>query len=105
MMPYTNNRIVNTTSLETQLLNNRINDNSVNKPSQKFSNILKSAIEHVNKVEQEADLKTEKLVTNKIEDLHDVMISAQKASITIETAVQIQQKVIDAYNEMMRMQV
>src|SRR5699024_2941310 len=66
-----------------------------------FANLLKSALDHVNKVEQEANVKTEKLATNEIQDLHDVMISAQKASITVETAVQIQQKVIDAYNEMM----
>ncbi|MFB4475749.1 flagellar hook-basal body complex protein FliE, partial [Oceanobacillus caeni] len=48
---------------------------------------------------------TEALASGNIDDLHDVMITAQKASITLETTVQIQKKVIDAYNEIMRMQV
>ncbi len=48
---------------------------------------------------------TNMLATGKLKDLHNVMITAQKASITLEMTVQIQQKVIDAYNEIMRMQV
>lgn len=70
-----------------------------------FANILKSSIENMNNVEALSDQKTEALVNGNIEDLHEVMIAAQKASITVETTVQIQKKVIDAYNEIMRMQV
>ncbi|WP_242694731.1 flagellar hook-basal body complex protein FliE [Pseudogracilibacillus auburnensis] len=70
-----------------------------------FSNVLKSALNQISKQEHESNVKTELLAKGKIDDLHDVMITAQKASITVETAVQVQQKVIDIYNEMMRMQV
>lgn len=70
-----------------------------------FSNVLKKAIENVNNAEHEADVKTAALASGEIEDLHDVLISAQKASITLESTVQVQRKVIDAYNEIMRMQV
>lgn len=70
-----------------------------------FSDILKSSINHLNQIEQESDFKTEALINGEIDDLHDVMIAAQKASITVETTVQIQKKVIDAYNEIMRMQI
>lgn len=76
-----------------------------NKSDVNFSTILKNAIQKVNNVEHESDLKTEALAQGKVDDLHDVMLSAQKASITVETAVQMQQKVIDAYNEVMRMQI
>lgn|SRR5690625_1177379 len=75
------------------------------KPDVSFSTLLKNAIEEVNQTENAASVKTEMLAQGKIENLHDVMLSAQKASITVETAVQVQQKVIDIYNEMMRMQV
>lgn len=71
----------------------------------KFANALKKAIENVNDAQNLSDVKTEALVRGEIDDLHDVMITAQKASITLETTVQIQRKVIDAYNEIMRMQV
>lgn len=70
-----------------------------------FKQIFKNAIEKVSKVENEADLQQQSLVNGKVDDLHQVMIATQKATITIEAAVQIQQKVIDAYNEVMRMQV
>lgn len=72
---------------------------------QNFSNILKKSIENVNQMENISDDKTEALSKGQIDDLHEVMITAQKASITLETTVQIQRKVIDAYNEIMRMQV
>jgi len=70
-----------------------------------FSSLLKNAIEQVNQAEQASNMKTEGLAQGKVDDLHDVMLTAQKASITVETAVQVQQKAIDIYNEMMRMQV
>ncbi|MFD2628381.1 flagellar hook-basal body complex protein FliE [Oceanobacillus kapialis] len=70
-----------------------------------FANSLKAAINNVNDHQIASDQKTEALATGQIDDLHDVMITAQKASITLETSVQMQRKVIDAYNEIMRMQV
>lgn len=70
-----------------------------------FSSMLKNAIEDLNHIQLESDRKTEGLANGNVENLHDVMISAQKASITLETGVQMQKKVIDAYNEIMRMQV
>lgn len=79
------------------------NSNQVDKQS--FQNVLKNALENISKQEHEADFKREMLSIGKIDDLHDVMITAQKAKITVETAVQIQQKVIDTYNEIMRMQI
>ncbi|WP_067729373.1 flagellar hook-basal body complex protein FliE [Oceanobacillus damuensis] len=70
-----------------------------------FADSLKGAIENLNNIQMESDSKTEALANGQIDDLHDVMITAQKASITLETTVQVQKKVIDAYNEIMRMQV
>lgn len=70
-----------------------------------FSQVLKSSIENMNNLEVISDQKTEALINGEIEDLHEVMIAAQKASITVEATVQVQKKVIDAYNEIMRMQV
>lgn len=66
---------------------------------------LKQALQHVDQLQKQADVKTEQLIKGEITDLHDVMITAQKASLTLETTVQIQRKVIDAYNEIMRMQI
>ncbi len=72
---------------------------------QSFSDVLKHAIADVNHQQKVADHQTEMLIEGKDIDLHEVMITAQKASIALETTVQIQKKMLDAYNEVMRMQI
>ncbi|APC48636.1 flagellar hook-basal body complex protein FliE [Virgibacillus halodenitrificans] len=78
---------------------------SPGKAQAKFADSLKSAMNEVNKAQIASDKKTDDLINGKVDDLHEVMITAQKASITLDTTVQIQRKAIDAYNEIMRMQV
>src|SRR5699024_250869 len=73
-------------------------------PKQSFSNALKEATNDVSKPDNESDVNATLLAEGKIDNLHDVMISAQKANIKIETADEVQQKALDAYNEIMRMQ-
>jgi flagellar hook-basal body complex protein FliE len=70
-----------------------------------FANVLKNTISNVNDLQVLSDKKTEALALGKIDDLHDVMITAQKASVTLQATVEVQRKAIDAYNEIMRMQV
>lgn len=81
--------------------------NNVNKQasSKQFSNNLKTAIEQLNQSQLESEQKTIALVNGEIDDLHDVMVTAQKANLSMSLAVEVQSKVIDAYNEMMRMQI
>ncbi|WP_175480332.1 flagellar hook-basal body complex protein FliE [Gracilibacillus ureilyticus] len=78
---------------------------TVGEAQQNFGANLKNAIEQLNNAQQASDQKTTALANGEIDDLHDVMITAQKASIMLQTGVQVQKKVIDAYNEVMRMQV
>lgn len=70
-----------------------------------FANSLKAAIEHVNDTQVASNTTTKEMAKGEVDDLHNVMITAQKASVTLETSVQIQRKVIDAYKEIMRMQI
>lgn len=78
---------------------------TVGEMQQSFAMNLKEAIEHINHAQHKSNQKTTALATGEIDDLHEVMITAQKASITLQTGVQVQKKVIDAYNEIMRLQV
>lgn len=96
--------ITNIQTTVPSISNVKQHDNSM-KTEANFGDVLKQAIDHVNDAQVLSDKKTDALAAGKIDDLHDVMITAQKASITLETTVQIQRKVIDAYNEIMRMQV
>ncbi|MFC4404584.1 flagellar hook-basal body complex protein FliE [Gracilibacillus xinjiangensis] len=78
---------------------------TVGEAQQQFAANLKNAVEQLNNAQQVSDQKTTALANGQIDDLHDVMITAQKASIMLQTGVEVQKKVIDAYNEVMRMQV
>lgn len=97
-----NSKIINSIPLTPVNLN-------TNKPEANvktnFSDLLKSAIDNVNKAQVLSDQQTQAFARGENIDLHNLMITAQKASITLETTVQIQKRVIDAYNEIMRMQV
>lgn len=71
----------------------------------KFSSVLKDSIDKVNAAQLQSDAMTEKLARGENVDLHQVMIASQKGSITLQATMEIRNKVIEAYQEVMRMQV
>lgn len=72
---------------------------------QSFSTFLKESLQKVNNAQVHSDKMTEKLALGEAVDLHEVMITAQKASITMQATIEVRNKVIEAYQEVMRMQV
>ncbi|WP_062105080.1 flagellar hook-basal body complex protein FliE [Bacillus niameyensis] len=70
-----------------------------------FGNMLKKAMDEVNQAQIDSSNSTQKLIQGENIELHDVMITAQKASITMQAALEIRNKAVEAYQEMMRMQV
>lgn len=70
-----------------------------------FTSVLKQSIENLNQTQLQSDIMTEKLARGENVDLHQVMIASQKASITMQATLEVRNKVIEAYQEMMRMQV
>ncbi|MDT8859030.1 flagellar hook-basal body complex protein FliE [Alkalihalobacillus sp. MEB130] len=72
---------------------------------QSFKTALNEAIKNVNDVQNESAKKTELMAKGEIDNLHDVMITGQKASITLQATVEVRNKVVEAYQEIMRMQV
>lgn len=76
-----------------------------NEAGKTFSETLTEAIGKVNEVQKESDVKMQELATGKTDDIAGVMLSAEKADIALRTMVQVRNKIIDAYQEIMRMQV
>lgn len=72
---------------------------------QNFANTLKTAIESVNGQQIQSDSATQKLINGEDIELHEVMIAAQKASVSLNTTIEIRNKVVEAYQEIMRMSV
>lgn len=70
-----------------------------------FGTLLKNTLEHVNEAQLQSDQLTTMLTEGQPIELHEVMIASQKASIMMDTALEIRNKAVEAYQEMMRMQV
>ena len=68
-----------------------------------FGNMLTDSIKQVNRLQVEADSNINDLVTGKQPDIHRTMIAMEKASISFELLMQIRNKVISAYDSIMRM--
>ena len=85
------------------------NLNSVQKTSgdvhQQFSSYLKDALNEVNNAQVASNQITTKLVNNEGVELHDVLIAQQKASIAMSLTMEVRNKGVEAYQEIMRMQV
>jgi flagellar hook-basal body complex protein FliE len=89
-----------------QTLNNtKTNRTTPFEAHQNFASVLKDSINKVNESQIQSDKMTEKLARGENVDLHQVMIASQKASVTMTATLEIRNKVIEAYQEMMRMQV
>jgi len=69
-----------------------------------FLETLKSFYNHVDKQIKEADQKVAEFAVGKKQDLHEIMIASEKAGISFKLLLQIRNKFLEAYQEIMRMQ-
>jgi flagellar hook-basal body complex protein FliE len=85
---------------------NEVNSNlGTGSSSVSFADMLKNALNNVNDLQVNADNLTNDLAAGKTDNIHEVLIAGEKASISLDLTMQIRNKVLDAYNEIMRMQI
>lgn len=70
-----------------------------------FGDAIKSALNKVSELQQKADDQAVKLATGDVEDVHQAMIAMNKAKLAFDFTLQVRNKVIEAYQEVMRTQV
>lgn len=70
-----------------------------------FGDTIKKAISEVNELQSNADQVATKLASGDAVEIHQAMIEMQKASTALQFTIQVRNKIIDAYHEVMRMQV
>ena len=73
-------------------------------PTSSFSDLLSTTIGIVEKANANATNATQKFLAGDNEDLHTVAIAQQKAEITSDLFLQLRNKAISAYQEIMKMQ-
>ena len=70
-----------------------------------FGEVLRQSLDDVNKLQNEADQAIDALATGQQQDIHNTMIAMEKADVAFRLLMQIRNKVISAYETIMRMQV
>lgn len=70
-----------------------------------FGDMLKNKIDEVNNQQVNAENVTEGFVKGDTTDVHNVMLATQEATMSLQLAIQMRNKIVDAYQELNKMQV
>lgn len=69
-----------------------------------FASVLEGAIQSVEQTGRQADTAIQNFLNGDGEELHNVALSVQRASLAFDLGLQVRNKVVSAYEEVMRMQ-
>ncbi|HEY8361561.1 MAG TPA: flagellar hook-basal body complex protein FliE [Tissierellaceae bacterium] len=94
---YEYNRLLN---LESQINNTNDKNDNIS-----FTEVLKNALDKVNQMQLQSDEYNKLLVTGEVDNLHDVSIASEKAYVALQITLSIRNKILEAYKEIMRMQI
>ena len=67
--------------------------------------MLKDAISTVNDLQKQSDTEIQKIMTGESQDLHTTVIAMQKADLSFQLMMQVRNKIVAAYQEIMRTQI
>ncbi len=73
--------------------------------SSSFGEIFKGTLGEVSKLQVEADRAIEELIIGKSQNIHETMIAMEKASVSFKLMLKVRNKIIEAYQEVMKMPV
>jgi flagellar hook-basal body complex protein FliE len=76
-----------------------------NQNGSSFGSLLHEAIDQVNELQHQAGKEVQSLMTGEIKDIHSAMIAVQKADVSFQMMMQVRNKLVSAYQEIMKMQV
>lgn len=77
----------------------------ISKSQKSFSEFLADSVVQVNSLQTKANEAVQKLVTGESKNIHETMLQIEQADLAFRSMNQIRLKVLDAYKEVMRMQV
>jgi len=70
-----------------------------------FHRLLGNLIQQVNELEKNADQSIQKLIAGEVDNVHQVMIAVQEANLAFRLMMEIRNKLVEAYQEIMRIQI
>ncbi len=78
----------------------QLNDNASTLP---FQSLFEDAVNNVKSTNADVNQEVYKLATGQSDDLHTAVIASRKATMSVQLLVQLRDKVLESYNEVMRM--
>ncbi len=78
---------------------------SVSSSDGSFKELFDKAINDLNTSQLNANGNVQKFLTGEVQDLHTVMIAMEEARLSMQLAVEVRNKLVEAYQELSRMQV
>ncbi|MHC1746196.1 MAG: flagellar hook-basal body complex protein FliE [Negativicutes bacterium] len=91
-----------------KLQNTIVNSNNATETDEqnlKFSDVFSNALSDVNQLQLNANRSSVDLAAGKVQDISEAVIATEKATIALQLTMQVRNKIVDAYQEIMRMQV
>lgn len=70
-----------------------------------FSDVLRHSVEQVNQDQVQANQAIHELVAGRSKNIHETMLAVERADTSLKLMMQVRNKVLDAYREIMKMQV
>jgi flagellar hook-basal body complex protein FliE len=70
-----------------------------------FAEALRQAVEKLNETQLRADRALAQFLTGEIQDVHQVVLAMEEARLAMQLAVQVRNRIVEAYQELSRMQI
>jgi len=70
-----------------------------------FDGPLGDAIDQVNQLQLEADRQAENLALGRADNIHEAVIALEKANLALQFTIQVTKKALEAYNDILHMQI
>lgn len=74
-------------------------------PEKRFDSVLKEAVREADQAIKDTQIMDMKLASGQVDNLHTALIQAEKTAAAVEFTIQITTKAVNAYNQIMGMQV
>ncbi|HHS48891.1 MAG TPA: flagellar hook-basal body complex protein FliE [Desulfurella acetivorans] len=92
-------------SISTNNISNALNDGNSKKDNTSFADLLAKSLNDVNKLQIAADNAINEIATGKMDNIQDAVMAIEKADISMRLLLEVKNKAVQAYNQIMNMQV
>ncbi|HHZ89405.1 TPA: flagellar hook-basal body complex protein FliE [Candidatus Poribacteria bacterium] len=92
------------TPISPKLQKNDVKNTKSDQQTGSFSETLTDSMEEVNQLQKEADRAIEALATGETKDIAQTMIAVEKANVSFQLMTQVRNRLVEAYQEVLRMQ-